>query len=156
MILPLLLLATPIEAQRAFEDCLEAGADAAARAGVEVEAFEAGLPESCGMEEEALAAAVCTQRAGRDPALTGSTDGAERGREAAAAYAKGLRGVVLAGYPTLLQLRGPDPDPNRYPFSPGPADGRASPPEPVPPPLALPSPAPARQPIPAHRQPPRP
>lgn len=154
MIIALLLLATPIEAQRAFEGCLEAGADSAARAGVTVEDFEAGLPDLCVAEEEALVAAVTAQRTGRDPALTGATDGAERGGQAAAGYAKGVRGVLLAGYPTLLQLRGPDPDPNRTPFSSGErSDGRATPPEPVPPSLAPPILAPIPRPV--RRQPPR-
>ena len=157
MILPLLLLATPIEAQRAYEDCLERQADVAARMGVEAERFETALPDLCRAEEEALVAAVTERRTGRDPALTNATDGAERGGKAAADYAKGLRGVVLAGYPTLLQLRGPDPDPNRTPFSPGPpADGRATRPGPVPPPLVRPNPSRPTRPRPAHRRPPGP
>ncbi len=110
-----LLLATPLETQRAYEACLEAGADRAARAGVEREAFDAGLPELCADEEVALVQAVVVQRADRDPALTGQEPGA-RAETAARGYADGLRGVVAAGYPTLLQLRGPTPDPNRTPY----------------------------------------
>lgn len=121
-----LLLATPLEIQRSYEACLEAAADRAARAGVAPDAFDADLPELCAAEEAALVDAVVIQRADRDPALTrrplglGEPDG--RAMAAARGYADGLRGVVAAGYPTLLQLRGPRPDPNRYPYG-GPVGG---------------------------------
>lgn len=121
-----LLLATPLETQRTYEACLEAGADRAARAGGEREAFDAGLPELCADEEAALVRAVVVQRADRDPALTGQEPGA-RAETAARGYADGLRGVVAAGYPTLLQLRGPTPDPNRYPYGGTAGAGTATP-----------------------------
>lgn len=110
-----LLLATPLETQRAYEACLEAAADQAARAGVERDEFDAALPTLCADEEAALVDAVVVQRADRDPALTGR-ETAGRAETAARGYATGLRGVVAAGYPTLLQLRGPAPDPNRTPY----------------------------------------
>ncbi len=135
-----LLLATPLDAQRAFEACLEAAADGAARAGVEAAAFRAALPTLCAGEEAALTAAVAAARAGRDPALTGRPESGEAGARAAAAYADGLRGVVAAGYPTLLQLRGPAPDPNRYPYGGARRPTRA---EPAPPPPLGETPPPA-------------
>lgn len=142
MLILALLLATPLDTQRAFEGCLEVEADRAARAGVEVEPFRDALAELCVEEEEALVATVVAQRASRDPALTQRQAGTqgeqpERAARAAADYATGLRGVVAAGYPTLLQLRGPAPDTRRYPYG---GRGDATLDEPVPP--ALDSPAP--------------
>ena len=136
MLLPLLLAAASpaLDAQRAFEVCLETQANAAARAGVEKEAFETLLPKLCAEEEARLVAAVSAQRTERDAALTGRREGAGPGEKAARDYAKGLRGVVEAGYATLLQLRGPAPDPNRYPYG-GLVRPDASRAEPVPPPL---------------------
>ncbi len=111
-----LLLLTPPDTQRAFEACLEDAADDAARAGQTADAFRDALPDLCDEEEAALTAAVVAKRTGRDPALTGQPEGDAPAARASAGYAAGLRGVVAAGYPTLLQLRGPAPDPNRYPY----------------------------------------
>lgn len=91
----------------AFQRCLEAEADRAAKAEISFEDFKRALPNLCVKEETRLAQRYADSKADGDPMRQIPRTPRSKSRALVFDYTEGLRGVVEAGYINLTRSRAP-------------------------------------------------